>query len=235
MATASTIAKEVLKALLSMGMGAATRSPAGGLASSILGAAIGGTTPQAAGFKAKSYPDEFAPDRTHNYTVHTIPGKANLNSEGKSYASIIEDAGRMQELDEHNKALLQFVRPGMTPREEREAIMKGIEAEKALPAFWNESSSRVPFSVSSSCVSGIRLTPDARIEVEWKSNPGKWYTFKTYPDTYKASLAAQELLQADSIGRAVMPFQRNGVPLKIKDPSLVGYWNRKNYDPAFAK
>lgn len=235
MATNATLAKEILKALFNIGMGAASRGPAGGFASRVLGSLTGGASTQAAGFTAGSYPDEFAPDRTHNYTVHNIPGGANFNSEGKAYASIIKDAGRMQTKDEHNKAITQFLRPGMTPREQRDALMKGLDVEKNLPQFWNESQSRIPFSVSSSCVSGIRLTPDARIEVEWKSNPGTWYTFKQYKDTHKASLAAQELLQADSIGRAVMPFQRNGVPLKIKDPSLVGYWNRKNYDPAFAK
>ena len=139
----------------------------------------------------------------------------------------------MQTLDEHNAAIRQFVRPGMSPREEREALRKGQEAEKALPKFWNESKDRRDFSVSSSAVSGIRLTPDARIEVEWKGSPGKWYTFRSYPDTQKASVAAQELLKADSIGRAVMPFQRNGIPVNYKDPD-VGWWNTKNYDPTFA-
>ena len=69
----------------------------------------------------------------------------------------------------------------------------------------------------------------------WASRPNQWYTFKQYEDTQKASLAAQELLQADSIGRAVMPYQRNGKLLNFKDPSSVTWWNRKNYDAAFAK
>lgn len=233
MATKASIAKEILKALFSMGVGAAASVPSGGFASRVLGGLTGGASTQAAGFEAGSYPDEFAPGRTHEYTVHNIPGAANFNAEGKSYASIIEDAGRMQTIREHNKAVTQFLRPGMNPREQRDALMRGVEAEKKLPQFWNESESRVPFSVSSSCVSGIRLTPDARIEVEWSGTPGKWYTFRQYKDTHKASLAAQELLKADSIGRAVMPTQRHGKPLKFKDPD-IGYWNRKNYDPAFA-
>ena len=230
MASAATIAKEVLKALFAMGMGgAAGGGIAGGMASRILGNISG----QTAGFTARSYPDEFAPDRFHNYTVHNIPGPANWNSEGKENAGTIEQAGRMQELEEHNKAIRKFVRPGMTPKQEREALQLGLMEEKALPAFWNESESRVPFSVSSSAVTGIRLAPDGRIEVQWRGKP-TWYTFKEYPNTYEASLAAQELLRADSIGRAVMPYQRNGKTIKFKDPT-VAWWNRKNYDGAMAR
>lgn len=229
MASAATIAKEVLKALLSMGAGGMAGRVGGGVASRILGN-MGAQTSK---FTARTYPDEFAPDAFHKYTVHNIPGAPNFNSEGKENAGTIEQAGRMQDIDEHNKAIRQFVRPGMTPREERDALNMGVEAEKRLPQFWNESESRVPFSVSSSAITGIRLTPDARIEVQWKSNP-TWYTFREYPNTYEASLAAQELLRADSIGRAVMPYQRNGKMIKFKDPT-VAWWNKKNYDGAMAR
>lgn len=121
----------------------------------------------------------------------------------------------------------------MTPQEQRAAIDAGLRAEKNLPQFWNESSSRRPFSVSSSAVTGIRITPDARIQVQWKGNP-TWYTFREYEDTRQASKAAKELLKADSIGRAVMPWQRNGKPLNFKDPTSVTWWNRKNYDASYA-
>lgn len=234
MASYGTIAKEVLKALLAMGMGGAGRAMGGGISGAVLNGITGGKiSPQAAGFTAASYPDSFAPDRYHHYTVHNIPGAPNFNAEGKTFADVIEEAGVMQDIDEHNAAIMQYVRPGMSPREEREAIRRGVEEEKKLPKFWNESNNRREFSVSSSAVSGIRLTPDARIEVEWKGNPGTWYTFRSYPDTHEASKAAQELLKADSLGRAVMPWQRNGIPLKFKDPD-VSWWNRKNYDPTYA-
>lgn len=233
MASYGTIAKEVLKAILAMGAGGGARA-AYGLSGSVLnGLAGGGMSAQEAGFTAKTYPDDFVPGNYHNYNVHWIPGSPNMNAEGKTFSQLIDEAGVMQTLDEHNAAIRQFVRPGMSPREEREALRKGQEAEKALPKFWNESKDRRDFSVSSSAVSGIRLTPDARIEVEWKGSPGKWYTFRSYPDTQKASVAAQELLKADSIGRAVMPFQRNGIPVNYKDPD-VGWWNTKNYDPTYA-
>ena len=113
------------------------------------------------------------------------------------------------------------------PKTVRAALQRGLEEEKNLAAFWNESASRRPFQVSSSAVTGIRMTPDARIQVQWTGCP-TWYTFKQYPDTHEASLAAQKLLQADSIGRAVYPV----VSRKVTNP-LLGEWNSENYDPAY--
>lgn len=217
-----------------MGAGGGARA-AYGLSGSVLnGLTGGGMSAQTAGFTAKSYPDEFAPDRYHNYNVHWIPGSPNMNAEGKTFAQLIDEAGVMQTLDEHNAAIMKHVRPGMSPREEREALRKGIEEEKALPKFWNESKDRRDFSVSSSAVSGIRLTPDARIEVEWKGSPGTWYTFRSFPDTQKASVEAQKLLKADSIGRAVMP-EAIAIKANKNNPGInCGWWNKDNYDPTFA-
>ena len=182
---------------------------------------------------AKQYPEEFAPQAWHYYDVVHVPDGPNFNQNGKANKGIIEEAGIMQDINLHNNTIKKYIRPGMTPKEERMALNKGLEEEKSLPQFWNESSSRRPFSVSSSAVTGIRLTPDARIEVQWKSSPD-WYTFRSYPNTRAASEAAQELLKADSIGQAVMPTQRKGVPLKFKKPGM-GWWNRRNYDPNYAK
>lgn len=224
------IAKQLFNIILGMGMGGAAR---GGISLSFVPSVASGMPASAETFAAKNYPTEFAPDAFHIYDTSYIPGKANLNSLGKAYDGIISEAGRMQTLDEHNKAITKFVRPGMNPQQLRQALNMGLEAEKHLPAFWNESKSRIPFKVSSSAVSGIRLTPDARIEVRWGTSP-KWYSYKQYPDTQQASLAAQQLLQADSIGRAVMPFQRNGKPLNFKKGAVYSEWSKPNYDPAYA-
>ena len=233
---------EIAKEILSFIAGAAMSGgrAGSGLAGQLLASASGGGAPSIPGvsgvaqkFMAKQYPEEFAPKPWHIYDVVNIPGKANFNQHGKANAGVIDEAGVMQDIDLHNKTILKYIRPGMTPQEERLALQQGLQEEKNLPQFWNESDSRRPFSVSSSAVSGIRLTPDARIEVAWSSNPAKWYTFKEYPNTYEASKAAQELLKADSIGRAVMPFQRKGVPLKFKNPDVT-WWNKKNYDPSYA-
>lgn len=225
------IAKEVLALMLGMGMS----GPAG-----VAGRVLGG---MGSGPGAKldtgrdGYPSEFAPDYDHVYDVIYAPrpngtrGKyQNMNYMGHANADTIEAAGRMQTLKEHEAALTQFMRPGMTPLEEREAMRRGVEAERRLPAFWSESRSRVPFTVSSSAVKGIRLSPDGRIEVQWgggKKSKDKWYTFKQYPNVQEASLAAQELLKAPSIGRAVYPVVSH--PPKKPNP-LLGGWNRKNYD-----
>lgn len=228
MASKQEVAKALLQLALGMGMGGAAK---GG--PSLLSIASGASfTPGVPGgadaFMAKQYPTEFAPDRYHNYQVVNIPGDANLNQFGKSYSDTINEAGRMQTMKEHNDAIMKYVRPGMKPKELRAALEMGIEDEKKLPQFWNESQSRRPFKVSSSAVTGIRLTPDARIQVQWKGKP-TWYTFQQYPNTQEASLAAQELLQADSIGRAVYPV----ISRKVNNP-LLGSWNRQNYDGAFA-
>lgn len=228
MASKTEIAKALLQLALGMGVGGAIR---GG--PSLLSIASGASfTPGVPGgadaFMAKQYPTEFAPDRYHNYQVVNIPGAANMNQFGKSYSDTIEEAGRMQTIQEHNDAIKKYIRPGMKPKELRAAIELGIADEKRLPQFWNESESRRPFKVSSSAITGIRLTPDARIQVQWKGKP-TWYTFQQYPNTQEASLAAQELLKADSIGRAVYPV----ISRKVNNP-LLGSWNRKNYDGAFA-
>ena len=239
------IAKEIIALALGSAMGGgnalvragSSLANIGGLpvpgSAGVLSGIVGGAPLGSVGaLAAKGYPTEFAPRAWHYYEVVNVPGKPNFNQHGKANAGTIDEAGIMQTLDDHNRAIVQFVRPGMDKKTERAALSAGMDAEKALPAFWNESESRRPFTVSSSAITGIRLTPDARIEVQWKSSP-KWYTFRAYDNTHEASKAAQQLLKADSIGRAVMPFQRNGVPLKFNNPD-IGWWNKINYDGSYA-
>lgn len=224
------IAKQLLTLAFGMGLGGAGGGVSVGSVLAGVGGSKGGIPAGAASFAADNYPTEFAPDWAHVYDVINIPGQPNFNQHGKANADVIREAGRMQSLDEHNKAITKYVRPGMDPKTMRAALHRGLEEEKNLAAFWNESKSRRPFKVSSSAVTGIRLTPDGRIEVQWKGKP-TWYTFKEYPNTYEASLAAQKLLQSDSIGRAVWPVVSR--PPKNPNP-LLGEWNRDNYDGAYA-
>lgn len=233
---AGATAKDILKLLLQAGVVGANANPlyraaiaAGGVPS---GLADNISRQDMNTFMAKQYPDEFAPSTYHTYSVVNIPGAPNFNQHGKSNMSVIEEAGRMQSMEEHNNALQKYVRqlpPGADPKTVRRELRRGLEEEKNLAAFWNESKSRRPFSVSSSAVTGIRLTPDARIEVQWKGKP-TWYTFKQYPNTYDASRAAQKLLKSDSIGRAVYPVISR--PPKNPNP-LLGAFNMENYDGAF--
>ena len=229
---------EIAKQLFSMALGMGLGRGVGGISfapvsSGVGGAPVGGLSGPASSFMAKQYPSEFAPSWSHNYNVVFIPGEANFNQHGHADMDVIEEAGRMQTLQEHNDAITKYVKmlpPGADPKTVRAALHRGLQEEKNLPAFWNESKSRRPFSVSSSAVTGIRLTPDARIEVQWRNSP-KWYTFKQYENTQKASLAAQDLLKSDSIGRAVYPV----VSRQLKNPNpLLGGWNSANYDGAYA-
>lgn len=243
---AEPIKKGIAQAILSFLLGAATRGLGGGVGGmgAGLGGGIGGTAgilgsvamPEA---ETPEYPQEFSPQYDHYYNVVAIPGAPNFNQHGKADASTIDQAGRMQTLEEHYDALTKYLRmlpPNATPRQMRDALNRGKQDEKNLPQFWNESKSRRPFSVSSSAVEGIRLTPDGRVEVKWvgkpsKNNPSGWYTFRKYPNVQEASLAAQQLLKADSIGRAVYPVISH--PPKNPNPAL-GEWNFQNYDPSYA-
>lgn len=240
-------AAAVLRAIVSMAVGAGLQPL--GAAGRLGTAGILGSGPAQAGapfnrelnrFMAKEYPTEFAPDVNHSFDVQWIDagGKANMNSLGKANMDRVNAAGVMQSLEEHNQALLQYVKPGQSPAERYMALQMGREAEKQLPAYWNESATRPghEFQVSSSAVDGIRVTPFGTIEVKWHGgkNP-KWYTFGQYENTYEASKAAQELLKADSLGRAVMPWQRKGKVLNFKHPeNNYSWWNSANYNAAFA-
>lgn len=195
------------------------------------GATLGDMSVLRAQYGASNYPREFYPSASgHTVEVNYFPGPAQMNA--MLNPTIAKEAGRMQTLDEHNNALLQFVRPGMNPAEIHEAVQMGRDAERQLPQFWADSAPRKNYSPSSSAVSGVRITPDGNIEVKW-GKKDKWYTFRQYPNTYEASLAMQELLSSDSIGRAVMPTQRHGKVINYKNPNL-GWWNRVNYDSSYS-
>lgn len=239
MAAGNKSTAELLRLILTAAMGGAMGAPGAGMAGGAVSGLMGGMgapAPTAVDrFLANQYPNNFVPGKYHEYDVTFVDSDTpNMNAEGKANMGIIDQAGRMQSMKEHNDAIKKYVRMGMPEAQLRDALNRGMDAERNLPAFWQESKSRRPFTVSSSAVRGIRLTPDARIEVQWKGSDN-WYTFKQYDNTYDASLAAQSLLKADSIGRAVMPYQRNGKQLKFKNPENNYSWfNRPNYDPSMA-
>lgn len=152
--------------------------------------------------------------------------------------AMAEDAARMQSLQEHNDALLRYVRPGMTEAQAHAAITRGAKEEKKLPAYWDELHNRRNFNVRSDAVHAIRITPDGYIQIKWrgkpsKTNPSGWYTFRKFRDTHEASLEAQKLIMSDSLGRAVWPVmtRKGGDKLAAKG---YGKWNVANYNAAFA-
>lgn len=231
-------ASDILKILFGMGLGGigggSLGGSLGGSASTLMGGISGGTTGNG------GYPSEFAPGSHHNYKVVYEPRPAgvkgpyqNMNSMGKADAATIAEASEQQTREDHTEALMKYVRmlpANATPRQIQAAMDRGREEEKSIPKWWNESNNRREFSVSSSAVSGIRITPEGSVQVKWGKSP-KWYTFRNYPNTMLASRAARELLESDSIGRAVYPVMSR----PPKNPNiLLGAWNRKNYEPGYA-
>lgn len=161
--------------------------------------------------------------------VRLLPASGNATLQRQT----AQDASRMQTLREHNSTLTKFLKPGMNPKERAEAISKGVEAEKKLLSFWDDSKPRVNYTPSSSAVELIQITPDNRVQVKWRGTP-KLYDFLPSSDPFEASLAFQQLVTAPSIGKAVMPFQRKGVMLNFKDKNNA-WWNRKHYDASKAR
>lgn len=147
--------------------------------------------------------DDGYPHPLHTVKVNWVPGPPRYNLGIKRH--IAELAARMQTKEEHERALNQFIRPGQTPLERHQAIVKGAEAEAKLESYWDDRKPRRNFSPSSSAVKAIRITPDNRVQVMWGGGKEKWYTYKQHPTPYDASLAARRLLTAGSIGMAVMP------------------------------
>lgn len=237
-------ATDIMQLLVQMGTSAIPMGPSAQIMSGALGGFGGnvGGTGRGGDGSASGYPEEFAPDNTHNYNVVYAPRPdgvegpyQNMNYMGKANAATIAEAAEQQSLKEHNEVLTKYVKmlpKNATPREVRDAIQRGRDEEKQLPKWWNESNNRREFAVSSSAVKGIRITPEGNVEVQWGGKNPTWYTFKKYGNTHEASKAARELLQADSIGRAVYPVVSR--PLKKPNP-LLGAWNKNNYDAAYAR
>lgn len=124
-----------------------------------------------------------------------------------------ENSSRAQTLEEHNRAL----------------AAGGIAAERALESWWpnQDTQPRVPFTPGSSAISGVKILPNNKIQVQFRGG-GKWYTYKGGSNPLEASLAAKTLLESPSIGRALSA--RNGKK-GIINPNL-GYWARNHYDPS---
>ena len=208
--------------LLGIVGGAGLFGASAGFASGSLG---GGLVPFGEGDNdvATSYPTT---------TMHVELGSTTNN--GELQREVAQKAAKMQELNEHNRALTKFLHPGQTKAERIEAIRKGKEAEKRLWSFWNDNTPRVDYTPSSSAVEAIRITDKNRVEVKWrnskKTDNDGFYTFLAAPDPYQASEAFQALVTAPSIGRAVWPILTRNI--KGKRENNLGWWNMTHFDPS---
>lgn len=105
-----------------------------------------------------------------------------------------------QTQEEHDAALDKYMDDPNIPPER--AVRLGIREEERLPKWWNDQDPRLPVKPSSSCVSSARIGSDGDIYVKFSPN-GKEYQYEGSPDPVEASKILQQLVTADSIGRAV--------------------------------
>ena len=95
--------------------------------------------------------------------------------------------------EEHREALMQFFdKPEFSDKPEMAARL-GIKAEK---------DPRRPVTPTSSAVSSARIGSNGDIYIKFNPN-GKEYQYEGSPDPVEASRVLQQLVTADSIGRAV--------------------------------
>ena len=193
MADKQKIAGELLRALL---FGSAM---AGGSARSILsglGGSVGGSSRVDTSDKVNSIGHNF------NYDLNYIPGPAQENR--MLMQNIANEAILRQTPEEHMRALTKYVRPGMTPAEKKIALQRGKEYEESLLSWWDDDRPRRNFTPSSSAVSGIRITPDNRIQIRF-GRGGKWYSYRGGATPNQAAIELKKLIgtNGQSIGRAL--------------------------------
>lgn len=190
-------------------------SAAGGVgAMTLLSGVGGGASVDDGSDKANSLGHNF------NYDLNYIPGKAQNNQmlqeqTGKEY-------GPRQTLLEHVNALRRYVRPGMNPAQMKEALRRGKEYEQELPQWWDDDRPRKNFTPSSSAVSGIRITPDNKIQIRFGKGT-KWYSYRGGSTPGEAAAEAMKLIGVrQSIGRNLLR--------KSKDH---GQWAKDHYLPGY--
>lgn len=147
---------------------------------------------------------DYPKPRKFHYNVDWV--NSDVPNENANYKGNPDSrATRMQTIQEHNRALNKYIRPGMSPLELRAAIEKGKEEERKLSSFWTDDSEpRRPVRSSSTAVSDVHINPDGTLSVRFRQK-GNWYTYRGGADPYEAAMAAHDLVTAPSIGRAINP------------------------------
>lgn len=144
---------------------------------------------------------DYPKPKVFTYNVDYIPGAPQNNAAYKGNPN--PAAMRMQTIQEHNRALNRYIRPGMGPLELRAAIEKGKEDERELASFWTDDTHpRRPVRSSSSAVSDIVINDDGTLSIRFR-NGGNWYTYRGGADPYEAAMSAHDLATAPSLGKAI--------------------------------
>lgn len=204
-----------MRAMLALfGSGAAAAGNAGAMA--IL-SGLGG--PGASGAdvsdKATSIGHNF------NYDLNYIPGAPQENR--MLLQNVANEAILRQTPEEHMKALTRYVRPGMTPDEKRKALQRGKEYEESLLSWWDDDRPRRNFTPSSSAVSGIRITPDNKIQIRF-GRGSKWYSYRGGATPNQAAIELKKLIgtNGQSIGRNL-----------VRKSKTFGQWAKDHYLPGY--
>ncbi len=195
-------------------------SAAGGVGAMTLLSGVGGGGAGTGATASESMDKVDSLGHNFNYDLNYIPGKAQNNQmlqeqTGKEY-------GPRQTLLEHVNALRRYVRPGMNPAQMKEALRRGKEYEESLPQWWDDDRPRKNFTPSSSAVSGIRITPDNKIQIRFGKGT-KWYSYRGGATPGEAAAEAMKLIGVrQSIGRNLLR--------KSKDH---GQWAKDHYLPGY--
>lgn len=156
-----------------------------------------------------------------NYDLNDIPGPPQENR--MLLQNVANEAILRQTPEEHIKALTRYVRPGMTPDEKRKALQRGKEYEASLLSWWDDDRPRRNFTPSSSAVSGIRITPDNKIQIRF-GRGSKWYSYRGGATPNQAAIELKKLIgtNGQSIGRNL-----------LRKSKVFGQWARDHYLPGY--
>lgn len=191
-------------------------SAAGGVgAMTLLSGVGGGPSVEDGTDKAESLGHNF------NYDLNYIPGPAQMNR--MLMQQTADEYAPRQTLLEHVNALRRYVRPGMNPAQMKEALRRGKEYEQSLPQWWDDDRPRKNFTPSSSAVSGIRITPDNRIQIRFGKG-SKWYSYRGGENPGAAAAEVQKLIgkNGQSIGQNL-----------VRKSKVFGQWAKDHYLPGY--
>ena len=193
-------------------------SAAGGVGAMTLLSGVGGGT-GAASSESMDKVDSLG--HNFNYDLNYIPGPAQMNR--MLMQQTADEYAPRQTLAEHVAALRRYVRPGMNPAQMKEALRRGKEYEESLPQWWDDDRPRKNFTPSSSAVSGIRITPDNRIQIRFGKG-SKWYSYRGGENPGAAAKEVQKLIgkNGQSIGQNL-----------VRKSKVFGQWAREHYLPGY--
>lgn len=193
-------------------------SAAGGVGAMTLLSGVGGGTGSAS---SESMDKVDSLGHNFNYDLNYIPGPAQMNR--MLMQQTADEYAPRQTLAEHIAALRRYVRPGMNPAQMKEALRRGKEYEQSLPQWWDDDRPRKNFTPSSSAVSGIRITPDNRIQIRFGKG-SKWYSYRGGENPGAAAKEVQKLIgkNGQSIGQNL-----------VRKSKVFGQWAREHYLPGY--